>query len=438
MEENFKDIFCIPHDGRYIVYAPLHGVIVWANGKLVNLLHRANKGDVSAWQTLKQNNNDLLSLLGSSPEDRGFQGVQEISRFAPTEVTLFLTADCTLRCGYCYARGGERPNQLSWDTVTGVLQQIVTNVKASNANQMTVHFHGGGDVSAAWPLLLRTRKYIHEMERSHGFKARTSVGLNGMLDAEQRSWIIAHIDRATVSIDGPPEVQNKQRPRPDGGESFSYVDSTLRAFDRAGYPYGIRTTVTSESVEKLEDIAAFFCREYEAKRIKAEPMFPRGRADETGFHPPSAEAFVSHFRKARAIAREAGRELIYSGARLDALTNVFCRASGDSCAITPEGEITSCYEVVSRDDPLSDVFFYGHFDTRLGQMVVDEQRRKSLFDLDVLHKPFCDKCFCKWHCAGDCPVKAIHAERNPSPNLPDRCRINRELTKDQILEALES
>jgi uncharacterized protein len=267
---------------------------------------------------------------------------------------------------------------------------------------------------------------------------RTAAGLNGYLDDGQRRWITENIDVATVSLDGPADIQDRQRPAAGGGASFPVVAETLRYFDRAGYPYGLRTTITGDSVARMKDIVEYFCRSFACRNIKVEPMFDRGRSLKTGVRPPTAAEFVRHFRRARKAAAAAGRDLIYSGARIGSVSCVFCQASGESCAVTPEGRVTSCYEVLAPDDPLADVFFYGRFDPSRSRFVIDEGRRNALYGLNLLNKPECAGCFCKWNCAGDCPVKSLHVASQPGAGEPDRCRINRELTRDQIVEALNS
>jgi uncharacterized protein len=104
--------------------------------------------------------------------------------------------------------------------------------------------------------------------------------------------------------------------------------------------------------------------------------------------------------------------------------------------VTPSGDITSCYEVADAANPLAGVFFYGRYDPKTRTFVLDRDRRERLFGLSVLEKPECSDCFCKWHCAGDCPAKALLSERAEIDNLPDRCLINRELTRDQLVAAL--
>jgi uncharacterized protein len=169
-----------------------------------------------------------------------------------------------------------------------------------------------------------------------------------------------------------------------------------------------------------------------------EPVYPHGRAGGGEVVAPGAEEFVENFRKAQRVASSCGRKLIYSGARLDVLTDVFCKACGDSCVVTPLGELTSCYEVANAEDPRAETFFFGRYDEATHNLVVDEARRENLFALAVTGRPQCQDCFCKWHCAGDCPAKVLMAEGAGPNEVLDRCTVNRELTKDQLLASLAS
>jgi uncharacterized protein len=431
----FSNTFCIPYNDKHIIYMPLKGIILLANSALVNLLYNAGLGDQKALDRLGLNESLAKKLFETKPLPF-LLPLATPPAFAPTSISLFLTTDCTLRCRYCYAAGGESHREMTWEMITGLLEEVMENVLQKKMNRLTIHFHGGGDISAAWPLLERTKNFADELVHKANIELYSSIGLNGILTSDQQHWIIRNTNSATVSIDGPAAIQNTQRPFPDGGPSFALVDATLRAFDKADYPYAIRTTVTAESVLHMEEILTFFCENYQAKKIKVEPMYPRGRAASQLLAPPDATLFVEHYRRAQKIAWNAGRELSYSGARLQILTHVFCQAAGESCAVTPDGQITSCYEVIDSADPLAKIFIYGHFNTHTRRMEIDTSRREQLYHLSVLNKPFCSKCFCKWHCAGDCPAKSLYAETAETPVIPDRCVITRELMKDQLIQAL--
>lgn len=432
----FEHVFCLPYRGKYIIYFPLRRTIMSANAELVNLLVQSRMGDSESLKKLGLDQQFIDELFESEDQYNHLTRPRQIPRFCPTSVSLFLTSRCTLRCTYCYANGGDRSLDMPLETAQAVLENIVANAREKN-RWVVVNFHGGGDLGAAWPLFTEARDYLGKLTKDDEIQVQTTAGLNGFLNDDQRRWVIENINQVTVSVDGPQEIHDLHRPTADGGSSFPVVYDTLKYFDRAGYPYGIRTTVTADSVHCMDEIVEYFCQHFSCKNIKIEPMFHRGRSVRSGVQPPKAVDFIRNFRRARKKALSYGTEIIYSGARLESLTSIFCQAAGDSCAVTPEGIITSCYEVLSPDDPLAEIFFYGRFDHQSHEFVIDEEKRKHLFSLNVLNKPFCAKCFCRWNCAGDCPVKSIHHQQCSGVSEPDRCRINQAITRDQLIEVFQ-
>ncbi len=428
-----KNIFIIPHsDGQYIVYLPLSGIIFSGNSSAINLFHNALNGDKSACEKFGLTESIIAGILKS---DQSLSG--EINRdctFRPTELSLFLTTGCTMKCAYCYASSGEKESQISWEYIEVAVNEIIKNATETKNKKITVNYHGGGDIGAVWPLVEETTEYIKKLAKENGLKVIFTSGLNGVLSDYQREWIVCNFNSATVSLDGYSDIQNMLRPLRNGGKSFDIVHETLKYFDSRDFNYGLRSTVTNYSVKYLEDIVTFFCCNYNAKKIKMEPVFIQGRAIRNSVCMPLVSDFVEHFLKGREIASCHNRELLYSGARFDLLTNIFCMAAGSSFGVTPEGYLTSCYEVLEKSNPASETFFYGKIEN--GTIIVDYERIRKLKNLTVMKKAKCEKCFAKFHCAGDCPVKSILSENNEFVR-DYRCTINRELTKDQLLRSIQ-
>lgn len=270
----FEDVFCLPYKDKYIIYFPLKNVILLGNAKLINLLYKARLGNKSALNELGINSALVAKLFESATEASHLKKRQEIEPFTPTTVTLFLTNDCTLRCQYCYANGGKNTKNMPWNIITGIIDQIVMNARSS-LNPITVHFHGGGDVGAAWPLLIQTFQYLSMQSKIYDIPFKTSLGSNGFLNEEQRRWIIKNINWATISIDGPPEIQNFHRPTLNKGPSFPLVYETLKTFDLAEYSYSIRTTVTAQTVNKLPEIVSFFAKILKQKKLNLNQCFQK-------------------------------------------------------------------------------------------------------------------------------------------------------------------
>jgi uncharacterized protein len=118
---------------------------------------------------------------------------------------------------------------------------------------------------------------------------------------------------------------------------------------------------------------------------------------------------------------------------LGTLTNHFCGITKDSFALSPDGNVSACYEVFSEDNTWAKTFFYGQPDSQTKGYRFNLPVLNNLRNQAVQHREYCEGCFAKWTCAGDCYHKSLTVNGPGEFAGSDRCHIIRELTKDQIL-----
>lgn len=432
------DLFVIPNGDRFLLYAPSTMGVASVNAAAARRLQQVKEGR-STLDTLALDVLAELTEAGilTSRDEAGGTAFPRKDEYDPDGITLFLTTRCTLACSYCYARGGDRSSTMSWPTAKAGLDWMFRHVAARGRDRVSVLFHGGGEVTIAWKLLQQCVDYARAEAAARGLSLATSAGLNGVMTGRLLEWVIANIDNATISLDGLPEVHNAQRPLVNGKGSFDVIAAALRRMDDAGFEYGLRATVTRLGLPKLVASVEFMCRSFKTRVIHLEPVFQSVLPCPDDLKPPDPHEFVREFRAARKIAREHGRELKYSGARFGTVTNSFCQASDDLLALTPEGFVSSCYEIGDQDDPRAGAFFYGRLNEDTRDLEIDMKKLAQLRTLTVEHKSSCDGCFCRWSCAGECAAKlALEGDAWDASRSP-RCIINRELTLDQMRDYLE-
>jgi uncharacterized protein len=435
-----KNLFVIPDNGQFILYEPRKPGVLAVNQATVQLLDAIKNGRPAGIDTHSDLIRTLISygIVVPKNDDHAIAFPSGAREFDPHGVSLFLTAACSMRCIYCYSNGGDRPNHMPWPVAKAAVDWIARHVKAKARDHLHISLHGGGEVTMADDLMKRCITYARRQVQTLGLTARIEAGLNGVMNQSTTDWVIDHMDGATISLDGRPEVQNAQRPLAGGGKSFPIVAAALKRMDDRGFPYGLRMTVTQEQLHTLVDSVAFMAEKFKARTIQVEPVFLVGRALQTDLAPVDAALFIDRFRAAKAIADTHCIELKYSGQRFDTCTNVFCKAAtGDAFAVTPEGHVTSCYEVIDADDPRANLFFFGQYHKETAQFRFEADKIDTLRRLSVEHKNYCRNCFCKWHCAGDCPAKLAVLGDAWDPGQNPRCVINRELTKDRIKELID-
>jgi uncharacterized protein len=420
------DVFAIPLDGEnQIVYAPLHGVAFVGTSALVSALSAilGNAGE-SADPELLSFVRDLGLLASPTPPVTVRTGDPN-----PTEITLFLTTACNLRCTYCYASAGDAPaTYMTMDVARRGIDFVVANARRTQAAHVGLNFHGGGEPTVHWRLMTESLAYARQQAGDLPVIAATAS--NGVLTDQQIDWVVANLNGGvSLSFDGLPEMHDRHRLTVRGRGSSERVMHTMRRFDEAGYPYGVRITVTADQIPLLADSVEFVLSNFGPNAIQVEPAYQLGRHEGS----PDAETidFIEAFRAAQARAATYRHELHYSAARVGQLSNHFCGVTQDNFCLTPAGRVSACYEAFDEQNAFADVFLYGRATAdgfRFDLPVLQELR-----GMGVEHRSFCDGCFARWNCAGDCYHKSLAANGRGEFVGSQRCHITRELVKDQLL-----
>ncbi|MBN2411870.1 radical SAM protein [candidate division KSB1 bacterium] len=428
-----RQIFSIPLDeNKYLIYAPLKGIAFIGNVSLVNSIFEQCRSSGALWKT--ENLDFLHQLNFFLPEPFPVDEYKQ-SGTQYDAVILFLTNQCNLRCSYCYASSGEYPRKtMSWEIARDAIDYVMESVRLHNAPVMTLGFHGGGEPTLNWNILTRSVDYARCLADKNRVPLQVSGSFNGYWSRKILKYILNNFTELSLSFDGLPEVQNLQRPAMGNKESYPRVAETLHALDGADFPYGIRMTITNDTVDRLAESVAFICDNFHPQKIQVEPAFAEGRAIENHSLIKDIRVFIDQFMRAYSIAEKQKVTLFYSGARLNALTTRFCLAACRAFVVTTEGDVTTCFETYGREHPAGPRFFVGTY-TGNGGFEINTEKRQKHFSRTVDEIPFCQNCYCKWHCAGDCEIKTTAASGDGFQ--PSRCLINQELIKYLILDKIK-
>ncbi|MCX6245750.1 MAG: radical SAM protein [Bacteroidetes bacterium] len=356
-----------------------------------------------------------------------------------TQLVLFVTTKCNLQCTYCYAHGGDSEKTISRDIWRLAMDYFFSPLNLGTAQKMAkvknvnLTLHGGGEPTVEFAILKEIVADFQERANSEGLQSSISIGTNGTYNDSIYQWIIENNINVNISLDGTRDVQNRLRPYRSGQPSYDIVVHNLKGLVKTGRHVAFRATITDETVETMNETVEL-AKELGIATVHFEPVTLSGRRATTGLARPDAEQFAEKFLQCFLLGLKHDITVKWSGLRCFEHSNQqFCGACGQNFCVTPDGNITTCYEVLESNDPAAGIFFIGNVDLIHGRVVWDQSRIEKLKQRITENIYACKGCFLRYQCAGDCPIKSFrYSKRDLYSPDPYRCQISDRINKQLI------
>ncbi len=211
--------------------------------------------DEQSWYALPPMEREriALTLQASLPDepDSRTNLLGESSRL--TGFYLFVSQECNLACSYCYGDGGEyRKGKMIMDerTADNFIDKFITD---QNPGYLINFF--GGEPLLNLPLIQKVIDRVRAKTEPHGIRTVFNMTTNGTVWSNKiADFVDKNIDTLTVSLDGPKDINDAQRP---ACGNFSAYDKTVRTIGdlkEQGSRYTIRTIMTKNSFGRLKEI----------------------------------------------------------------------------------------------------------------------------------------------------------------------------------------
>lgn len=435
------DVFFVKGDhGRAAVFAPLRGII----GELPPILAEELEGGASSVASPQLAAYLYgLELLVKSDSVTQPPAVKADGVFKPRGVVFMVTSACNLRCEYCYAEAGDHAvepfdHQMALDAA----KLCIDNAVEMGVPDAYLSFHGGGEPSLDFGFIRHVVEASRAYARDVGDTVRviTSMVTNGVMSRRRLEWVAQNIDSVQVSYDGPDEIHNRQRPTLRGGASAHLVREAIKFLEGRVPDLLIKSTISAYSVHYMPEIVEHLCSTFALKRFHLGPVLGAGRGRFPEYGEPDPEAFVYGYYRAQEIAARHGATIVVSQVEksFPNVRRTYCGVTDPNFVLTQNGDISSCYEIMSRKDPRSSEYFYGSYNRENRSFEVDEQAIKAARTRDVNGLTTCRQCFAKWQCAGDCQARWLDDVTGfPREKADIRCKINRELVRRRIFAELD-
>lgn len=356
-----------------------------------------------------------------------------------TNMALFVTQTCNMRCFYCYGNGGEYGQRgvMTQETAFQAVEWLMKNSK--DAGKVNIGFFGGEPLMN-FPLIQQVVAYAKAVSIKRDKEITFNMTTNASLLTHKVITFMKNekID-ALISFDGPPEIQNRQRPFRNGRGSYNRVFANVRRLRAAIPNLSARATLCGDSdpfvVRNAMDEAGFA----HCHLMSASPSI-LGRRDSAGA--AEYKAKTSQLRSEKMIAyNKAEMENLlddiknrridpeYPPAALTVLADlvrsqrrhVGCGAGRGMRAVSVDGHVYPCHRLVGLED-----FRLGHILDYRGDEI-NEYHRAVVENL-----PACRACWARYLCGGGCFYNNLAYTGDMRRPEPSFCREMKALADDAI------
>lgn len=396
-----QDTLIVQDGESFIVYSPFQGIIT----RVADFPKESSR----TYQDLQKG-----GFFNNPPDTTKSNVIQRQIGFR--SLTLLLTRRCNLSCVYCYGAAKPTGPSMANNLAINALDWFVNQLSGET---IRVTFHGGGEPTLEDNLIKTAVARAKEIR--NGRFLRFHIVTNGTASAEFMEWMMSENFGISISMDGPPEIQNRNRPFVTGYGSSTVVEKTVYHLVNRKYPFTVRLTFSpADDIEKIVD----YFGKIGVRSLHLEPLFPHGREYQTvvfgkekslhEVYAPEGKELVIPFLKALDVTRRHGIRI--TNGHLSNFTNgigYFCSAaSGRSMIVTHDGFLSGCLEVVDTKDKNFNDFFLGRYLPNERQFEIEEAQlaKMKLRHADIL--PKCKNCYARYTCAGGCAIKAVRATGN--------------------------
>jgi uncharacterized protein len=323
----------------------------------------------------------------------------------PYFLGLIPTRACNGACVYCDFLGpGEATEKMDYGTATAAIDWMINHLVEIGENKLEVHFFGGEPLFAP-DIVSVAVHHARMLADRNGLGLHFEVSTNGLVSDLTTRFVTEHFHAVVLSLDGPEDIQNRQRPMPNGQGSFRQTVRFAEKVSTSSAQLCLRACISQENVNRMPEITEWFCESFQPSLINFENLKSTSNADQAGIWEPDPYQFARQFSSSLDIAEKYGIELIHSSLSTGSPQYSSCPVGKDTLIVSPDGVINSCYLLPSRWEDRGMDLSVGKVVS--GNLKVEIEKIRQLREL-VRTKPRCSSCFCQWTCAGGCHVDVTY------------------------------
>lgn len=366
----------------------------------------------------------------------------------PSLHIIVLTPRCNYNCVYCQASSPLAKKEKGTDMDINTAKQTVDLIFQSPSKHISIEFQGGEPL-LNFEVLKFITEYALELNKTEKKDLEISLISNfSLLDEEKIDFLLGRKVGICTSLDGPKEVQNRNRIYTEGN-SYEVIADRVRKLNRkyGELPPSKRMrlnalcTVTKFSLADPKGIIKEYLKlGFGAVHLK--PLTPLGIAqkawDKIGYAP---EEYVAFFKKAlnHVIALNKKGKLFYERTAVIILKKILtgtdpnyfelrspCGAGIGQLAYNHDGSVYTCDEGRMLAEMGDEIARLGHVEEDEYGKIVGHETVKTLAYASTLENlPACTNCVFKPYC-GVCPLHNYAISGSIFAQMPNNflCKVN--------------
>ena len=356
----------------------------------------------------------------------------DVSRYIPVNapvkaLCLHVAHDCNLRCKYCFASTGDfgqgrkiMPPEIAKKAIDFVI------ARSGVRHNIEVDFFGGEPLMA-WDTVTQPVDYARSLEEKYNKKFRFTITTNGLLlDEDKRKYINENMDNCVLSLDGRREVNDEFRKTVAGTGSYATIVPKFKALVDERDPnldYYARGTFTSHNLDFAEDVLSIADAGFD--RLSVEPVTadPGCGYDLTEDDLPKIEAEYDRLTDIMLERKKEGKPFTFFHFMVDLDQGPCvvkrlrgCGAGYEYVAVTPDGDIYPCHQLVGKDEFKQGSVLDQSFNMDIAQ---------KFAGMNIYSRPKCQKCWAKFYCSGGCSAANYNMNHDMNDSYDLGCEMER-------------
>ncbi len=359
----------------------------------------------------------------------------------PSLHMVVVTLRCNQKCLYCHSSVVD-PSRTDTDMDLETAKRTVDFIFQTPNPTLCIEFQGGEPL-LNWPVVKFITRYAQKKAEAARRRLIVALVSNFSLMSEERlDFLLDHHVSLCTSLDGPPELHDRNRPFLGGGEAQGKVVAWLERIQRRcqadssrrAYLPGALMTTTRFSFPFAREIVDLYAG-LGLEQIFIRPLSPIGYAkrvwSEIGYGPEEFVAFYERTLDTILELNRTGRSSLMERTALILLTKILKGEDpGFMDLRSPAGAVLGCLAYnyngeifVSDEGRMVDhegdpIFRVGHVAENDWASVLDHPTTRACVTASVLeNQPMCSQCAYKPYCGVE-PVFHYETQRSVFGQTP--------------------